>query len=67
MTRRNQMIKEGQLADVLIVDFLTQHEDKLHELHKQYMSDTGDNIEYMMFCISIYHDYQDLVLNPENN
>lgn len=50
-----------------LTDFLTQHESKLKELHKQYEQDTKDKIHFYAFVDYIFNNAQDLVLNPENN
>lgn len=68
MTTREKMLKQGKVEEVLIVDFLTEHEFKLKQLHKQYIKESGDTkMSCMEFNLYIYHHAQDLVLNPSDN
>jgi hypothetical protein len=65
MTREEAYRKEPELA--AITDFMTQHEKKLKKLHKKYQKDTGNKIEFVDFVVYVYHNAQDLIINPEDN
>ena len=65
MTRQQAHQQFPEIAQM--TDFLTQHETKLKELYKDLVDTTGSDIQFLEFFDYVYHNAQDLVLNPKNN
>lgn len=65
MTREEAFKENPALAKE--TDFITQHERKLKELHKQFMIDEGVDIPFIEFADYIYNHAQGLVFNPSEN
>ena len=65
MTREQAHKEMPYLAK--LTDFLTQNEKMLRKLHKKYQKDTGEKMPFLGFVDFVYHNAQDLVIDPANN
>ncbi len=62
MKTRQKAYKENpEIA--MMTDWLQGHESQLKKLHKKYLVDTGDKMEFIPFIVSIYENYPELVIN----
>lgn len=66
MTNRQKAYRDTpKLA--MMADFVTNYDKKLKELHMQYIKDTGESIAYIAFCVYMYENAQDLIINEKLN